>query len=471
MNFIHSIKFRFTLWYLVVLGILLVLLSTGVYFGLSHGLHNSLDDSLKLRALQLSNSKVGLLESISEGGFQEKLGEVVSLYFVSEDELIPIPARGVDVPTVDQMVMEAIEGNKSFATMNTSEGEELRLYAIPFTAKKPGLIPVRPRISSQLPSGALVVGRSTEDIDDALHGLRQILIISNLVTLAVAGAGGIFLARRALKPVDDIAQTTLEIEKSGDLSQRIPVNTKDELGRLATALNQMIERLEKAFKRQQQFTGDASHELRTPLAIIEAESTLALEKDRSAEEYRQSLETVTQEAENMSNIIDQLLALARADAGKEQLTFEEIQLDELLRDVASDADVLCREKGLKFEFGSIEDVTVRGDNSGLRQLFLNLLNNSIRYTPSGGSITISLAKEGNQAIASLTDTGIGIPEDEIPNVFERFYRVDKARSRADGGSGLGLAICKHIAEVHGGSVEVESRQGEGSTFSVRLPIA
>lgn len=475
MNFIHSIKFRFTLWYLVVLGILLVLLSTGVYLYLSQKLYDDLDDSLKIRTKQLQNIR-GVLDTIGGGSFEEELGEVVVFYIQNDETIKPRPAKPIEDPFANDLslIEEALNGKAQFTTVQTEELGQLRFHIAPFEPEelkmmpgRPGGMPMMQRIN--VDSAAIAVGRSTQHIDDALDGLTTTLVIAIPLTLLIAGAGGVFLARRALKPVDQIAQTALEIEET-DLSQRIKVDTKDELGRLSSTLNQMIERLEKAFKRQQQFTGDASHELRTPLAIIEAESTLALEKDRSAEEYRQSLETVTQEAENMSNIIDQLLALARADAGKEQLTFEEIQLDELLRDVASDADVLCREKGLKFEFGSIEDVTVRGDNSGLRQLFLNLLNNSIRYTPAGGTLSISLTKEGNQAIASVTDTGIGIPEEDIPLVFERFYRVDKARSREDGGSGLGLAICKHIAEVHGGSVEVESRQGEGSTFSVYLPI-
>lgn len=471
MNFIHSIKFRFTLWYLVVLSILLVFLSSGVYFYLSRTLHDDLDGSLKVRATQLGNIRT-ILGTIGEGNFQEELGEVVLFYFYHQDRLMKVSPRDVDLDLGTELIDQAISGENLYTTVQTEDGHDLRLYAVPFSPQGPIIIPGggpgMPGHRVNTESAALVVGRSTEDIDDALNGLLRTLLIAVPITLAVAGAGGVFLARRALKPVDQIAQTALEIEGT-DLSRRIKVDTKDELGRLSSTLNQMIERLEKAFKRQQQFTGDASHELRTPLAIIEAESTLALEKERSAEEYKQSLETVTQEAEHMSNIIDQLLALARADAGKEQLTFEEIQLDELLRDVASDADVLCREKGL--EFGTMEALTVRGDNSRLRQLFLNLLNNSIRYTSGEGTISISLRKEENQAIASFTDTGIGIPEEDIPLVFERFYRVDKARSHADGGSGLGLAICKHIAEAHGGSVEVESRQGEGSTFSVRLPIA
>jgi len=318
-------------------------------------------------------------------------------------------------------------------------------------------------------SAALIVGRSTGEIDEALADLERTLLIAIPLTLVVAGAGGVFLAGRALKPVDQIARTALEIE-GRDLSQRIPVTTKDELGRLASTLNQMIERLEKAFKRQQQFTGDASHELRTPLAVIEAESTLALGKQRSADEYRQSLETVSQEAKHMSGIIDRLLTLARADSGSERLMFEEVDLRGLLTDLRSEVDVLVRDKGLELQLNRVDSVTVMGDRGRLRQLLLNLLDNAIRYTSAGGTISLSAGTEDQMAVIAISDTGIGIPEDALPSIFERFYRVDKARSRADGGSGLGLAICKHIAEDHGGRMEVESRVDKGSTFRVLLPL-
>jgi heavy metal sensor kinase len=299
--------------------------------------------------------------------------------------------------------------------------------------------------------------------------LVHTLIIAIPLALAVAAGGGIFLARRALKPVDEIAKTAQQIEEN-DLSRRIDVNTKDELGRLAATLNQMIARLEKAFQRQKQFTSDASHELRTPLSVIEAESTLALQKERPSSDYRQSLETISQEARQMSSLIDQLLTLARADAGKEQWNFTEVNLGELIANLSTDAEVLCQEKGLTFQLGQTPDLAVKGDEARLRELFMNLVDNAVRYTPAPGTISISLRREGQMAVLAITDTGVGIPAEDIPLIFERFYRVDKSRSRAEGGTGLGLAICRHIAEAHGGKIEVESRVGVGSTFSVWLPL-
>jgi heavy metal sensor kinase len=461
MNFIHSIKFRFTIWYLLVLAVLLIALSAGVYFYLSRSLYRNLDDSLELRSTQL-RSIPEILESIRQGEFQEELGEIIILYFYSGDQLMEVSPRGISIPLPHELISQAIAGASLFTTIQTEEGEGLRLLAVPINISilgpPPGIQPA-----------ALVIARSTKQIDQALTGLVRTLIIAVPLALALAAAGGIFLARRALKPVDKIAQTAREIGE-GDLSQRINVNTKDELGRLAATLNEMIGRLEKAFQRQKQFTSDASHELRTPLAVIEAESTLALQKERPSSDYQQSLEIISQESKQMSSLIDQLLTLARADAGKEQWNFVEVNLGKLISNLSTDVEILCQEKGLSFQLGRTQDLVVKGDEARLRELFMNLLDNAIRYTPSPGTVSVSLRREGQMAIVAITDTGVGIPAEDIPLIFERFYRVDKSRSRAEGGSGLGLAICRHIAEAHGGKIEVESQVGTGSTFSVWLPL-
>jgi len=461
MSFIHSIKFRFTMWYLLVLAVLLIALSAGVYFYLSRSLYRSLDDSLELRSTQLS-SIPAILESIRQGEFQEELGEFVILYFYSGDQLMEMSPQGISIPLSDEFISQAIAGASLFTTIQTEDGEGLRLLAVPINISilgpPPGIQPA-----------ALIIARSTKQIDQALAGLLRTLIIAVPLALALAAAGGIFLARRALKPVDKIAQTAQEIEES-DLSRRINVNTKDELGRLAATLNEMIGRLEKAFQRQKQFTSDASHELRTPLAVIEAESTLALQKERPSSDYRQSLEIISQESRQMSSLIDQLLTLARADAGKEQWNFTEVDLGKLIGNLSTDVEVLCQEKGLSFQLGQSQDLVVKGDEARLRELFMNLLDNAIKYTPAPGTVSVSFRREGQMAVVAIMDTGIGIPAEDIPFIFERFYRVDKSRSRAEGGSGLGLAICRHIAEAHGGKIEVESQVGVGSTFSVWLPL-
>jgi heavy metal sensor kinase len=271
-----------------------------------------------------------------------------------------------------------------------------------------------------------------------------------------------------LRPIQAITQTAREIEEK-NLSQRLQVQSKDELGNLASTLNQMFERLEAAFNRERQFTADVSHELRTPLAIAQGEATLALRQERSQEEYRRTLEIISRETSHLSNIINRLLFLAQSDAGQ-ALAFEAINLKSLLTDLASDAEILFEEKNINFKLDAPNDPIIKGDKVRVRELFLNLLDNAVRYTPPMGNVTITLGTKDNEATVAVKDTGVGIPGDQIPNIFKRFYRVDKSRSRSAGGAGLGLAICQRIAELHKGRIEVESKEGMGSVFTVYLPL-
>jgi heavy metal sensor kinase len=315
----------------------------------------------------------------------------------------------------------------------------------------------------------LIVGQLTTEITGVLNTFKFVLLITILSVIVLAGIGGLFLASRVLKPVEQITQTAQQIEES-DLSQRIAVKNDDELGRLASTLNDMIGRLEEAFNRQRQFTADASHELRTPLAIMQAEATLALSKERTEADYRKSLETISQESTYMSSVIGKLLFLARSDAGKEQLNFEDVDLKDLITGLSTNVEALAADKGIKFTIDAQESLVVSGDKVKLRQLFINILENAVRYTPTGGNISVSLLKKDSNAITSISDTGIGIPPEHLPHIFERFYRVDKARSRADGGVGLGLAIAKYIAESHKGKITVESEVGKGTNFTVTIPL-
>jgi len=459
MRFVKSIKFRLTIWYLVVLGALLVVFGVAAYFMLSHSLYQSLDDSLKLQVAQLEgclkveDGSIGFQDT-DQGDFGAQLAELVLLYSANDNLLYQSGPR-VEITQVDTLVTQALAGHSTLVTAKTRDGQEIRLYAAPLKGET-GIY-------------AVVVGRSTAELTDVLERFRYILILAVLATIALAGGGGFFLAKRAFKPVEQITRTAREIEES-DLSRRIKVRSEDELGRLASTLNQMIARLERAFSRQRQFTADASHELRTPLAVIQAESTLALRKKRAESDYRKSLGLISREVSHMSALVDKLLFLARSDTGKEQLNLEAVNLKELLADLASETEVLCQEKGLQLKLGPLENLVVKGDKVELKQLFFNLLDNAIRYTPIGGSVTVSVERKRETAVVAIEDSGIGIPEEHIPHIFERFYRVDKARSRAEGGSGLGLSICQHIAEVHCGRIEVESQIGKGSTFSVSLPL-
>ncbi len=453
MRLFKSIKFRLTSWYLVVIVGLLVVFGTVAYSMLSRSLYQNLDDALSARANEL---RATLAVQWGSAVFAGQPDEVLLVYRTNGSLMQQVGAD-IELADIDVLVTEALTGQDSFMSTTTAEGQEYRLFATaPFS--------ISPFIRV-----ALIVGQPTADIANVLASFRHILLISGLGVIVLAGAGGWFLSSRVLKPVARITRTAQDIGE-GDLSRRIGVSGEDELGKLAATLNGMIERLEAAFKRQQQFTSDASHELRTPLAVMQAESSLALGKERSEAEYRKSLELISQEISFMSAIIGKLLFLARSDAGKEALAFEDIKLGQLLTELSPDVEVLAREKGLRFNLGPVDDLTVSGDRVKLRQMFLNLLENAVRYTPAGGSVSASAAGSNGTAAVSISDTGIGIQAEHLPHLFERFYRVDKARSRAEGGAGLGLAISQYIARVHGGNIEVESEPGKGSTFRVLLPL-
>jgi len=526
MNFLNSIKFRFTLWYLTILGAVLILLGSGIYLTLSGRLHQNLDHSLKARAEQIAGFR-HIIAIVGGGTFEEEPGEAVSFYFYSGGRLMDISQKGRSVQANKAWIDRVLAGESGFASVDAGKESPLRIYAMPYTPEntrirldqfrkkrperhrdppesrdgasgrrpeswdrdrpprepgRPPGPPPRPPEAQAGPPGldpaekvlevhraALMVARSSKGLETALDLLFQILLMALPVTLILAGGGGVFLLRRALKPVEQITDTAREIEEK-DLSRRITVNTKDELGRLSSTLNLMIERLEKAFQRQKELTGDASHELRAPLAVIQAEATLSLQRERDPVSYQKSLEIIAQEADHTSGIIKQLLTLARADSGKEQMTFQVVELASFLNGLCNDMDILCREKKQTLHQKINYQLTIKGDPKALRNMMVNLLTNAIQYTAEGGSITVSLYREKATAIVAVSDTGIGIPSDALPHIFNRFYRVDKARSREAGGTGLGLAICRHIVDMHGGTIRVESQINQGSTFRVRLPL-
>jgi heavy metal sensor kinase len=316
----------------------------------------------------------------------------------------------------------------------------------------------------------LQVARPLEPIETVLERLLLLMGASIPPALLLATAGGLFLAGRALMPIDRITRAAERIGAE-NLSRRLEVPpTRDEVARLAATLNGMIARLDASFARQRQFTADASHELRTPLAIIRSQAEVTLSRARTAREYREALDNIAADADRMSALVGDLLTLARADAGEERLALEPVPLGELvagvveqLRPLASARDVALERSGE--ESGPI----VRGDQTRLTQLALNVVENAIKYSP-GGRVEVGLSRADGSARLVVSDTGIGIPAEHLPHLFERFYRVDKARSRAEGGSGLGLAICAWIAGAHGGAIQVESVPGGGSVFTVVLPL-
>jgi heavy metal sensor kinase len=290
------------------------------------------------------------------------------------------------------------------------------------------------------------------------------------VLLLIAAGVGYWLSRRALSPVDALVRTARQVTGT-KLSARLEnLNTGDELQRLSDTLNEMLDRIESAFSRVTQFTADASHELRTPVSLIRTEAELALRRARTEQEYQDSLRHILQESERTTILIEQLLSLARADSGRETLQMQPVDVSALLGVVAEGWKQVASMHHLQFAL-SIEDqdTYVSGDETMLHRLADILLDNAFKYTPSPGSVTLSLEESANAAVITVKDSGVGIPEDEQGKVFERFYRVDKSRSRAQGGNGLGLSIAQWIVNQHHGSITLQSRPGEGATFRVELP--
>lgn len=294
--------------------------------------------------------------------------------------------------------------------------------------------------------------------EQTIARFRVAILSAVPIALLVAAGGGYWLSGRVLRPVDRITREARAITPD-DLAQRVAVpEPRDELRLLAETINAMLERIEKAFRRLVQFTADASHELRSPVALMRTTAEVALRRPRDDAGYREALQSVLTESERLSSMIEDLLLLARSDAGSDTIEMAPVDLAVPLRAAIARVDRSVRQK--------IESVIARGNAIALQQLFSLLLDNAVKY--STGEIEVSLCQRDNKAIIDVRDRGIGIAPEEVPHVFERFYRADKARS--SGGTGLGLAIARRIAEIHGGTVTVASEPGAGSTFTVTLPL-
>jgi heavy metal sensor kinase len=318
--------------------------------------------------------------------------------------------------------------------------------------------------------GYLQAAQPLSTVDTVTNLLLILLVGGGVAAVILAALVGWLAAHRALKPLEAVTQTALQITRADDLSRRIPRSdtVHDEVGRLVQAFNESLERLERLFKAQRRFLADVSHELRTPLTVIRGNVDL-LRRMGGADQT--SLDAIQSEAERMSRLVGDLLLLAQADAGTLPMARSPVELDTLLLEVYHESQVLAG--NVRLNIGDIDQALVTGDRDRLKQLLLNLVSNALKYTPEGGQVTLGLTRIRDWARLVVTDTGVGIPADELPHVFDRFYRVDKARTRTQGGAGLGLAIAQRIAQVHGGRLEAASdgTTGRGSTFSLWLPLA
>jgi heavy metal sensor kinase len=327
-----------------------------------------------------------------------------------------------------------------------------------------------PVIEAGRVSNLVQVGLSLENMYRTRH--RFFLIMASVLPfgLLLAGGGGWVLARRALKPVDQMTRTAQRI--SGEhLEERLQEpGGGDELDRLAKTLNDMLGRLDGAFHQMRQFSADASHELQTPLTILKGEMEVALRSQRRPEEYQRVLKSGLEEIDRINHLVAGLLLLARADAGVLRLDVQPVALKALLQEICEQMRVVADEHSVNLQTRLPTSVSVRGDREHLRRLLLNLVDNAIKYTPAGGSVTLSLQSDNDWASLMISDTGIGLSEDEQQQIFGRFHRAVETRSRDERGVGLGLSIARSIAEAHGGQIRVESTPGQGSTFTVFLPV-
>ncbi len=312
------------------------------------------------------------------------------------------------------------------------------------------------------PGVVVLVGRRLQYPMNRIRGIMVGVVAGGAIILLVALQGGSWLAARTLVPIARMTETAAAV--ATDLSKRIDERAAaEELAALARTLNEAFARLEAAFERQTRFTADASHELRTPLSIVMTQIELALRKERTPAEYRETLETCLRAAHRMKGVIEGLLTLARADAKDVNLAREKVDLRAVVEETVAMLRPMAAERNVTLSV-TTEPAEVVGDRDRLREVVTNLVTNAIRYNRDNGTVEVAL----RGGVLTVRDTGLGIPEKDRPHVFERFYRADKARSRELGGTGLGLAIAKWIVEAHGGSIAFESREGEGTTFTVRF---
>jgi heavy metal sensor kinase len=456
-----SIGVRLTLWYLAIFAVAQFAFGAGMWVILRHHLYDLVDDSLESQVEDLKNFLDAQKKDASIDKLREEVGETYSVEH--SGDFLELRAENGDL-----IYRSAFLQTHSLALTSPALGHEPIFRNQRFEHR-----PFRFLLQTLSAGGhvyTLEMGAATDDVRETLEVFRFYLFLFAPLLLLIAAGGGYWLSRRALSPVDALVRTARAISGSNLDSRLQKLSTGDELQRLSDTLNEMLGRIETAFLRITEFTADASHELRTPVSLIRTEAELALRRSRGEEEYKESLRHILLEAERTTVLIEQLLALARADAGGESLHMEPVDLRQTLHSVVDGWKQVATMRDLQFS-ARIEDqdLFVNGDESALRRLVDILLDNAFKYTPSPGSVQLRLEQTAEGAVITVQDSGPGIDEQDQPKIFQRFYRVDKARSRDQGGIGLGLSIAQWIAAQHHGTIAVESRRGDGSVFRVTLP--
>jgi len=459
------IRWRLTLQFALILGAILIVSGAVLHVLLERYLNSQIDDTLKVYSARVHgtlnpqeipapldyeviHSRLPPINEFASPGIYIQLIDQNGKVVVKSDSL-----GEQELPVNPSLIEQGFAGKVAIHTVAAGDGARVRIMVSPLYMKDQTLL--------------LEVAQSLKHVDTAMSQVRLALIASILLALVLAAASGGFIVRSALSPVSRITQTARTIETSSDLSRRVGYQgPADEIGRLAATFDHMIERLDKTFQSQKNFIADASHELRSPLTVMKGNLDL-LKRNLSDQDREESLRAIEAETKRMAEIVNDLLFLAEIESGqpgrREMVSLKDILLGELER-----FQPVVKEHRLAA--GRLEDLHVMGDSQRLRRMLGNLIDNAIKYTPPGGRITLSLSREDNWAKLEVSDNGIGIAPEHLAHIFDRFYRVDKARSRTSGGTGLGLAIVKGIAEQHGGRVTVTSEPGRGSTFTVWLKL-
>jgi len=457
-----SIGLRLALWYLVIFLLAELIFGVGMWFILRKNLYDIADRTLRDQAADLQR----FLEASTNVSIPQLQAELSEDYKIerSEDYLQITEDNGNSIYR-SQFLKEHPLPPLETERLTKPHYETLRLDRQRFR-----LVSERMDVSGR--AYLVQIGHPLHEEMETLDAFRKYLLGFAPLLLLGASAVGYWLSRRALSPVDALARTARTISGHNLSSRLEKLHTGDELQRLSDTLNEMLGRIEAAFLRITEFTADASHELRTPIALIQTEAELALRRSRNDEEYREALKHILQEAERTGKLVEELLALARADSGSEALNIRSLDLHGLLQESYSKwAQVATlRNLELRERLGS-QPLTVMGDENALRRVIDILLDNAFKYTTPPGNVTLAAEELDGRIVVSVKDTGIGITPEDQARIFERFYRADKARSRELGGSGLGLAIAQWIVQLHKGSITVKSELGKGSDFRVDLPAA
>ena len=459
------IKWKLTLWYGGILALILVTFSSGVYIYFQNSLQKSIDAKIKSIAEVLSSSMTETHNQSLFGNFERYLENVLGkkpkgkfIQIIDSSGKIGAKLNDLEaeaVPVSFLTLERALKGETVYETIETAR-PRLRMITMPILENKKVISIVQ-------------VGSSLEDFEETSKRLLIIMIISIITAISATIIVGYFMAKKTMKPVDQIRRAAVKISSS-NLDERIDIKgRKDELGRLAETFNAMIARLKDSFHRINQFSIDVSHELKTPLTILKGETELALRKERTNEEYKRSMESNLEEIDRMSRIIDDLLLLSKAETKDIILNMERVDLRDLLADVCMDMKIFSQNKGVEVVVKELEDVRIAGDELKLRRMITNIVENAVKYGRTGGQVVVSSYLQNGYVCIDVKDDGVGISGNDIKFIFDRFYRADRSRKR-ESGSGLGLSISKWIAEAHKGTIEVESKPASGSLFTIKLPM-